>query len=426
MEEVFGRASALYRKGDLEGALAVLGNQTDLFLKLAECKLLEESGDADRTETAYMELLAQTPSCPLGVLHYLAFVSKSRGVDEALGFFDDLCLAESDHVTWELYPAVAMAIAWNHPGSASFVRLEKCMDIFRRGLLRVKGAKRAELVSVFADFLALNATQLKLAELETSKFLSDNSNSQHAPAVWAKWEEILLEFNADFRTVRALGALESNLLADDSDDSLLESAGGLMVLSDHPGGAAVDSWLLKQAPFTLLQAESVMAKFSTGVEPGLKPNSSIIELVLGLPRIGQLTLDAVDLRDGGDEPTNHVFRPDVTRMVKYDPTNFVELKELARPLANLIKLLPEKPLKHANAQYIADQCIRLLVSVAMPSRMMAEETYANVDKRTRAAIESRIVKVKPVPVVAPKEKPEEPKVKKEEVFDPVEFYNRQT
>ena len=112
----------------------------------------------------------------------------------------------------------------------------------------------------------------------------------------------------------------------------------------------------------------------------------------------------------------------------------MDVSGLPSALKNLISLLPSNhALKCANTQYIADQCIRLLVSVNLPIR--SEELFATVDKRTRAAYEQKYARAVPTssaptkvataPSVLMTKEPAVAKVKKEEIFDPVEYYNRQ-
>ena len=433
ISDIFQTAQKRFQKGDTAGAIGVIAESgdRDLFLRLVECKLAEEAGNTDSAENGYLELLEAFGSvgtaCPLGLLHYLGFIARSRGEDEALSTFDDLCVAESEHVTPELFPAVALAIGWYSASGTREVRLSRATSVFRAGLARLTKKKRVELIIDFADFLALSANELKQAELELSGAAdaSDTSNK-----VWQKWEEILVEFNADLDTVRGMNRMKQGLQGRDRDgDQLVEDVGGIVTISDHPE-SAVDSWLLSHPSGNVIH--SVFGKFKID---SILPETAVLESVLGLTgKIGQLTGDeGEDTRDGGMEPTNHVFRPDVTKMLRYVPQDDIERKtEIPSFLKNLIALLPSRTLKHANSQYIADQCIRLLVSVNLPSRVIAEDTFTNVDKRTRAAYEQKYVKLVPT-VAAPalavkeKEKPDEEtfsKVKKEEIFDPVEYYNK--
>jgi hypothetical protein len=168
----------------------------------------------------------------------------------------------------------------------------------------------------------------------------------------------------------------------------------------------------------------VISKLSIG--KSLIPETAVLESVLG--RDDVIVEENLDSRDGGMEPTNHVYRPDVTKMLRYMVNDFSEKKPggvgpgMGSQLTNIIALLPSnRPLKCANTQYIADQCIRLLASVTMPSKHIGDETYANVDKRTRAAMKPKTI-VAPAPV-APSVSIA-PKVKKEEIFDPVEYYSK--
>jgi hypothetical protein len=411
--------ASVQQKPDFESVLSFLQSQkeADASVKLLECRVLEEKGDLESAEGSYMDILeTQTGSgdpYPLGLLHYLAFIARTRSLDESINFLDDLVLAESEHVTPELFPAVALGLVWQSTGLADEARLYLTCEVFRKGLQRLKGQKRLELVVSFASFLALAANQLKLAQLELS------GTSTSSPMVWKKWEEILLEFNADLSTVKSMQKMFKRKDGSEAKkDHLVEDVSGVITLSDHPE-AAVESWLLNNENENIIK--SIMDKFRIG--PDMWPPSSVLESVLGEPhRAGLFGEGEVEeVVDGGIEPTNHIYRPDVTQMLKYSPAEDMERKaEIPTAVRNLVALLPERTLKHANTQYMAEQCVRLLVSITMPPRMVTEETYANADKRARAAYEMKYVKQVPTvsaPVVMPKDKQEEEavsRVKKEQ------------
>lgn len=375
---VFSSASEKYRSGDLEGALTILSeDRSSLFVRLVECSFLEELGKIDTVEEKYMEMFeffsSQSEACPLGLLKYLEFIARTRSVEDSLSFFDDMCLAESEHVTPELFPAVALRVSWQGPST-----LVRTMNVFEKGIGSSK--RKEDLVCAYSDFLAMHGNELKLAEFEVSKFLSKKS----AIKIWKKWEQILIEFNVNAKAVRAMSKLDKQI---DLFEHLDEEMDEAILLEETP---QIESYLLNSVgEHDALVAESIMGKFTL---QNHAPSSNIIELVLGLPKIGQLTVSTLDLRDGGIGDNNHVFRPDVTKMIRYRPLEFDNEGEIPVSLLNLANLLPSTPLGHANAQYMADQCVKLLLSIAMPPRLIPDETYANVDKRTKQAIDSRTVK----------------------------------
>jgi len=434
-ESAFKTAQSRFAQKDFQGAIEAIASveEKDLFLRLVEARLAEETQELDKAESLYMDILESFSSvgapCPLGLLHYLGFVARSRGgVEAALSLFDDLYLAESEHVTPELYPAIATAIAWNAPGDVSKTeRLNRASDVFRKGLLRLKGSRKAQLVVHLAEFLALSANELKQAQLELSNSISFTKSD----SVWRKWEQILVEFNADLATIKGMHAMRTGLTRTSKhSEQLVEDLGGIVTLSDQPDEAP-DSWLLN----TFDENEKVIKTISDKLRiDSIWPESSVLETVLGMPeKAGVVTEEEEeDLRDGGTEPTNHVYRPDVTKMLRFVPQDEMDRKvEVPQVVKNFITLLPSRNLRHANAQYIAEQCVRLLVSVTLPPRAVTEETYANVDKRTKTSYEQKYVRHIPVavaPVLATKEKEKEEesaqKVKKEEIFDPVEYYNK--
>ena len=416
-EAVVGTVRDLYTSQGIKTVVDHLGtlSEKDLGTRILECRCLEEAGEIESAESTYFDVLETHTGlgipCPLGLLHYLGFVTRVRGLDDALAFLDDLIMAESEHVTPELFPAIAIGLIWPMSTETRERRLSVASDVFRRGLNRLRGQKRIDLLVAFASFLGLAGNELKLAQLELS------SSSGTSATVWKKWEEILLEFNADLSTIKNMHHIFKKSLG--KKEQLVEDVSGVVTLSDHPE-AAVDSWLLTGTDSEKI-IKVVMEKFRIGRD--IWAPSSVLESVLGAPsKCGTFGEgEGEELVDGGIETTNHVYRPDVTQMLKFSPVEDMERKaEIPTVLKNLLALLPERTLKHANTQYIAEQCVRLLVSITMPPKLVTEETYANADKRARAAYELKFVKQ--VPAMAPtvavaKEKPEEDatqRVKKEQ------------
>lgn len=433
-EGAFKTAQARLKQRDFQGACEAISSveEKDLFLRLVEARLAEESRNLESAESLYMDILESFASvgapCPLGLLHFLGFVSRTQGTDASLSLFDDLYLAESEHLTPELYPAVAVRIAWSDSSKSKLDRLNSATEVFRKGLARLKGSRKAHLIIQFSEFLALNANELKQSQLELSNAIAFTGSD----AVWKKWEDILVEFNADLDTIKGMFSMrkggESN---SNNQHHLVEDLGGIVTLSDKPSESAAESWLLNKYD----EYEKVIKTITDKLRiDSIWPQSAVLESVLGMPeKNGALTgEEEEDLRDGGIEPTNHVYRPDVTKMLKFVPQDEVERKvQISNVLKNFIALLPTRPLRHANAQYVAEQCVRLMVSITLPPRVVTEEIYANVDKRTKASYEQKYVRhvqVAAVPVLATKEKDKEEetaqRVKKEEIFDPVEYYNK--
>jgi len=464
-EKIYNEAAILYQNNQYDDAIEVLQSSstnpdmTYLFSRLIIAKIFEEQNRLEEAEQVFVEILETfTNPCPLGLIHYLSFISRTRSMEESLAFFDDLILSESEHITREIFPAVAIGIVWYTSSEAidQAVRLEIAADIFRKGLASLKGTggvlkkQRIEMMTGFANFVAYCGNELKLAELELSKFVSSETNNGPTSLIWKVWENILLEFNADLKTIKAMHGMRKLLsagttttdttsdCAGDDNTTIVSAVSGIVTLSDFPE-MNLDSWLLASGNSPTIH--SIIEKFQIFKAPSLVPDSAVLESVLGADHV--VLEEHVDNRDGGMESTNHVYRPDVTRMLKYNVNDFSEKKfnaaanttttsgGMPKQLSNLIALLPSsQPLKCANTQYIADQCIRLLVSVTMPSKHIADETYANVDKRTRSAIEQKFAKPKlAVPiqaaavVAAPQVLPVA-KVKKEENFDPVEYYSQ--
>lgn len=418
VEESYFRAQALFKKSGSKAALKTINGieNKDLFVRLLKAKLAEESGKLETAEETFLDLLDSMTSlsvtCPLGLFHYLAFVSRTRGLSDCLSLFEDLRDAESEHITPDLYTAVAMGIVWSSREVSRDQRLESATSVFRSGLARpMKTSKRSEILIAFADLLAFSGNELKRAELELSCTGNDEKRK-----IWTKWEEILIEFNADLETIKGLARMRESK---PTEPGMVEDASGVMTISDHPTKPAVDSWLLSIPTGNTIN--SIYQKFKID---SIVPESAILEQVMGLPahKAGLLTDPSQeDLRDGGDEETNHVFRPDVTKMLRYYPQDDLRA-DVPAVLKNLAGLLPSRKLKHANAQYIADQCIRMMVSINLPSRVITEDTYNNVDRRTKMAYDLKYIRQLPqmmgAPTVAVKEKSdiETAKVKKEEIF----------
>jgi hypothetical protein len=405
-----------FKAGGFPAALEYLSTQPrELPIQLLQCRCLEDSQNLDAAESMYLEILethtGMGTACPLGLLHYLGFIARTRSLEDALSFLDDLVLAESEHVTPDVFPAVAVGIVWQSPHLSAEDRLEQAVNVFKRGLGKSKGSKRTELIVSLSSFLAFSGNQLKLAQLELS------AGPTHSVA--RRWEEILLEFNADIDTIKSMNKIFESKRDGNKSEQLVEDVSGVMTLSDHPESAS-DSWLIPKNEKVI---KSVMDKFRIGND--MYAPSSVLEAVIGEPeKSGQLDdTDKDELMDGGVDATNHFFRPDVTKMLKYFPAEDMERKaEIPTVLRNLLALLPDRTLKHANTQYIAEQCVRLLVSITMPPRLITEEQYDRADKRARAAYELKYVKQVPTaitttaPVVLTK-KPEEEaaqRVKKEQ------------
>jgi hypothetical protein len=427
-EDLFLRASLASSPSE---SISILQTSapTDMFLRLVLSRTLEESGDLDSAEASYFELLENFSSvgrpCPLGLYHYLGFVARTRGPTDALALFDDMLMAESEHVTPDLFPAVAVGIGWKY-----LQNIETVLGLFRKGIAYSKSTdskkSTTSLVIELAEFLAFTANELKLAEFELAKHVALSPVS----SLFSCWEKILVEFNADLKTLKAMHRMKS--VNDPNAQDLVEDATtGIVTLSDFPPPKAQSIIVnLSQnaknipTPTPIPINASIQTLTEKIFSSNLAPSSSVLETFLG-PNLAMA--EAVDLHDGGDGPTNHVYRPDITKMLKFSPWDVVdrsgEVVPIPRQITNLNSMLPTNiPLKCANNQYIADQCIRLLVSISLPSRHVAEEMYANVDKRTRVALETREGRARP-PVAAPTVATPEKKVKKEEVFDPVEFYN---
>lgn len=442
-ESLFNEAVVAYKSGNPETALSMLFrgecDSSTLIARLIGCRYLENLGRIEDAENAYSDILESFTQlsipCPLGLFHYLLFIARNRSVEESLSFFNDLFFSESDHLTYELYGSIAIEVAWKMSIGSSAERLERSVEIFRKGLSRVSGtSKRSDMIVSLANFLAFAANKLKLAELELSRYLSSEAGtSKSASGVWETWEKILLEFNSDLDTIKAMYKMKETVsgkkLTEDR-QGVEDAVTGIVTLSDFPQ-QTVESWLLQLAENSSGPAiHTLMQKLTIGNE--LVPDSAVLESVLGTREL--ITEEQEEIRDGGSEPTNHVYRPDTSKMLKYNPHDFaekrVDVAGLPSALKNLIALLPSNhALKCANTQYIADQCIRLLVSVNLPIR--SEELLTTVDKRTRAAYEQKYARATPAKVAAVAApavliaKEPATKVKKEEIFDPVEYYNRQ-
>lgn len=406
-DEILRIAQKEFKHGGIESTLKYLKSvpePRDLSISLLECRCLEESRDHDAAEACYLEILEAhtgmgTP-CPLGLLHYLGFIARTRGLAEALSFLDDLITAESEHVSADVFPAVAIGIVWPAPNESRESRLDLAANVFKKGLTRVKGTKRTELIVSLSSFLAFTANQLKLAQLELSAAPSG--------AIARKWEEILLDFNADLGTIKSMNSI-FNRKDVQKKENLVEDVSGVMTLSDHPE-AVTDSWLLPSGTSEKI-IKSIMDKFRIGRD--MYAPSTVLEAVMGDPSKSGLSADGdkEELQDGGIDITNHIYRPDVTKMLKYSPAEDMDRKaEIPPALRNLLALLPDRTLKHANTQYIAEQCVRLLVSITMPPRLFTEEQYDKADKRAKASYELKFVKQVSAPVVAhvvmPKQKGE--------------------
>lgn len=437
----FRVSSDLWKNGKKTESLEVLKNldlfnEKDVFLRLVLCRALEELNEMATAENFYIDLL-QTMSdlsiaCPLGLLHYLAFIARTRSASESLQTFEDLVLSESEHVTWDLFPAVAIAVAWHaNPTSSSEDRVNSAVGVFRKGFNRLKGSKASELSAIFADFLAFSANSLRRAELELAGAVSDvviGKQQLLLRPIWVKWEEILNEFCLNLKTIYSLNKLKKNVLNEKNNiptnDDSSSPNGTVPVVQQSMEN--IESWLISAKPSIVVLSQ----KFRIG---SIVPETAVLETCLGNR---SSTIEESDTRDGGDEPTNHVFRPDVTRMVRFNPQEDVSRKvEIPKCIKNFMSLLPNKPLKTANVQYIADSCMRLLVSITLPPKTFTEEVYANVDRRTRTAIEQKLVlradrialAQATAPAIVPEKAPKEEetlKVKKEEIFDPVEYLRK--
>jgi hypothetical protein len=412
----FSTASELYRCGNVSEALATLqcASGTDLFSRLILARSLEDSRDLDSAEAVYTDLLESFSSvavpCPLGLLHYLGFISRTRSPAEALTLFDDLHSAESEHVTWDLYTPVALAVAWH--GNPGEDRGDAVMKIFRLGIDKYKGERKIELILNFVEFLSTNSNNLKAAEFE----LSTATGLKTPKRIWEKWELILFEFNLEISILNKLkDKIQNENLKTKSGNEFIFTEDLSAVTENRETRKTVESYFLNsQNDFN-----QFISKFSINQ---IIPESAVLEKFLpdtGTPAApGHADEDGDDFGQT-DEELFVVYRPDLTKLMKFNPFDKFEI--FPKPLHNLLTLLPPKPLRSFNNSYLAEACMRLLVSVQLPPLTVANElTYNMVDRKVREAVARQTMK--PELAIQPKRPEEDGRVKKEEVFDPVEYY----
>lgn len=389
---------------------------------LWECYAAEQRGELEIAELMYVKLLYQhskaRKSDGIILIHYLDYIRRMRGLDEAVATLQDLQLAESDQITTDVRLYSVSALKWSHTGSQSSrsQACEELSDICRSS----KGKSSADCSFSVADFLAFSCGNPRSAILETSRLVMNRKISSRNQIVWEMWNTICNEFggsiSANTNKLRTyMSRLAPTPTASDAyfkDEAVLFGA----ELDEHNE----ISWLdMKPSAYQLSEKYQFCEK---------KPESALLEYLVD----PSLIID--DERDGGDSSTNHIYRPDVTKMMRFVPAEDVNRKvEIPRVLRSFAACLPHRGPKGVNATTLAESSLRLLVSISLP-RPVSEEMLANVDRRTRLAVDQKrrhaaeakitgaAMPVLPLPKVSSiatkEEQPEDgPQVKREEIAE---------
>lgn len=388
---------------------------------LWDCYAAEQCGDHDTAESIYVRLLDQhskaRKSDGIILIHYVDYIRRARGLAEALATLQDLQLAESDQITIDVKLYSCTALKWSHTSSQSSrcQSYDELSDICRLS----KGKSSGDCSFCAADFIAFSASNPRSAIKETSRLILNRKVSTRHRKVWEMWDTICNEFgcsvSASATKLRTLmHRLESGSIASESffkDESAL--------LATELDVDLELSWLdMKPSAYHLTTKYEVSE---------IKPDSSLLEYLID----PSLIID--DERDGGDSSTNHIYRPDVTKMMRFVPAEDVQRKvEIPRVVRSFAACLPHRGPKGVNATTLAESSLRLLVSISLP-RPVSDEMLANVDRRTRLAVEQKrrhaaearisgaalpVATASKIAIPTKEEQPEDaPQVKREDIGD---------
>ena len=345
--------------------------------QLWQCYLEESNGETATVERCFTQLLdlqsKSRVSDGLVLIHYLDFVRRSKGLDEALALFADLVASESDQVTPDVHLYVASCLQWAF-SDVKNARIKSSTDTLHV-CHSARGKFLTDSTMFAAEFIAFSVGDYRLAVKEAARLLLNRKSTARHQTLWDLWERISGEFgfsvSAKSRKNKARN-LKDDIHSENNNDVYNE---GSLAVDEQDSLGPEKSWLdLKPSAFKLSQN----FEFS-----GSQPDSALLEHFID----PQQNLD--DERDGGNGNTNHIFRPDVTRMMRFVPAEDVQRKiDIPRVVRSFMSCLPPRGPRGVNANTLAESSLRLLVSISLPKPVTDEMIY-NVDRRTRLAVEQR-------------------------------------
>ena len=352
----------------------IQGSQLSLIF---DAIVAEARQDVARAETILISILdnqSKTRSSePAVLIHYLDFIRRNRGVNDSIEFFLDLEASESDHITPEVRCYVALCLAWTYGADRSVKHA--VTPQLERILSKCKGKQSFDLTLCIAEFLGKSEGNLRHSVKTISSFLQKRKMISRLPQLWDLWESLLNEFGCSMASAVYHGIkCDENL---DSSAPVVES-----LYKEEISSLNIENRNISIFEYSWFALKPSCLRASSRFKCSNQlPQSSLLEYYMD----EKLICD--DNRDGGEGLTNHVFRPDVTKMIRFVPSEDVQRKvEVPKIVKGFLAYLPFKTPKSVNSTTLAESCLRMLVSISLP-KTTTEEMLGNVDKRARLAVE---------------------------------------
>jgi hypothetical protein len=337
----------------------------------------EQGGNIPASEKIYTTSLDEFSKlrkpAPLLLIHYLDFVRRNQGTQEAIFTFEDLITAESDHISPDVKEYVYLTLQWFYSRNMR----DRSVQKLTRSLHECRGKPRTDMVSSVSDFLAFSQGDMVSSVQEIARLLQTHRNAYKLAHLWDVWDQIILEFgcslSATLHQIKRYFDLSKS--KKHLDPASMREEDIIALLESKRYGKRVLSWLVvTPAPARISHRLRVC---------GRRPSSSLLEQFLDPSKFKE------DSRDGGEGETNHIYRPDVSKMTKFVPSDDVNRKiEVPKLLRSFIACLPIKQPRSVNISTLAESCLRLLVSISLP-RSVTDDMLVNVDKRARLAIDQQ-------------------------------------
>ena len=353
--------------------LSSLSESGPQLATLWEAYELEAKGSLESTESVYAAFLDECSrhrlSCPIVLIHFLGFVRRTHGLAAAHEVFTDLLDAESDHITPEVQAFVRICLGWVY---ASDDDAANHVETTLKPTLAPRTA--VDITVSDADFIAFSSANFRHGIKHLSRAMYQRPKICRFSCFWESWETLLQESGCDIVSAVYSNRMTLKLSQKSTAQPLSAPSDFIAAVQVDPELTDVDlSWFS-----ALTTASKASARFKVG---SIRPQSSLLDNYID-PNIS-----LIDDQDGGDGPLNHILRPDVTKMIRFIPSEDVQRRvEVPKVIRSFMTYLPTRGPKSLNPTTLAEGSLRLLVSVGLP-RSMTEEMLANVDRRSRMAID---------------------------------------
>ena len=164
--------------------------------QLWQCYLEESNGETATVERCFTQLLdlqsKSRVSDGLVLIHYLDFVRRSKGLDDALALFADLVASESDQVTPDVHLYVASCLQWAF-SDVKNARIKSSTDTLHV-CHSARGKFLTDSTMFAAEFIAFSVGDYRLAVKEAARLLLNRKSTARHQTLWDLWERISGEF----------------------------------------------------------------------------------------------------------------------------------------------------------------------------------------------------------------------------------------